>query len=103
MLKLPAAATGVVVAVLLAYWLTAWSAAQRKLEPLLPLPEGRGSYRITLEFPPERFHQLFLQERGRLVGVKGNVVEMMDVEPAALRSIAGHYWVASVAQWSGAR
>ena len=100
MLKLPAAATGVVLAVVLGWWLVAWSGAARKLEPIEPLPQGRASYRITLDFPPERFHQLFLQDQGRLVGVHGNVVDMMDVEPAALRSIAGHYWVASVARWT---
>lgn len=100
MLKLPAAATAVVVAVLVAWWLMAWSGAARKLEGLEPLPQGRASYRITLEFPPERFHQLYLQDKGRLVGVHGNVVDMMDVEPSTLRSIAGHYWVASVARWS---
>ena len=103
MLKLPAAATAVIVAVLVAYWLMGWSGAQRKLEVIEPLPEGRASYRITLEFPPERFHQLFLQDKGRLVGVHGNVVDMMDVESAALRAIAGHYWVASVAKWSGTK
>ena len=40
-----------------------------------PLATGRANYRITLDFPPERFHQLLLQEKGRLVGVHGNVVE----------------------------
>jgi len=100
MLKLPVAATLVLLAIVLAWWLAAWSGAARKLEPIEPLPAGRASYRITLEFPPERFHQLFLQEKGRLVGVHGNVVDMMDLEPAALRSIAGHYWVASVARWN---
>jgi hypothetical protein len=33
--------------------------------------------------------------------VRGNVVFMKDVGPAALRSIARNYWVESVARWSG--
>jgi hypothetical protein len=101
MLKLPALATAVLAAVLLLYWALAWAAADRKLARIEPLPAGRAAYHITLDFPPERFHQLFLQEKGRLVGVHGNVVDMMDVEPSALRAIAGHYWVASVAPWDG--
>ena len=101
MLRLPAIATAVVVAILALYWALAWMGAERKLTPIEPLPEGRASYRITLDFPPERFHQLYLQDKGRLVGVHGNVVDMMDVDPAALRAIAGHYWVASVAPWDG--
>jgi len=101
MLRVPAIATLVIAAILLIHWLTAWAGAHHKLEAVDPLPEGRANYRITLDFPPERFHQLLLQDKGRLVGVRGNVVDMMDVEPGALRDIAGWYWVASVARWSG--
>ena len=101
MLKVPAIATGVIAAIVLIYWLVELAGAQRKLEAAAPLPAGRAHYRITLDFPPERFHQLLLQDQGRLVGVHGNVVDMMDVDPSALRDIAEHYWVASVARWSG--
>jgi hypothetical protein len=100
MLRLPAIATAVVAAILALYWALAWAAADRKLAAVEPMSEGRASYRITLDFPPERFHQLYLQDKGRLVGVHGNVVDMMDVDPAALRAIAGHYWVASVERWN---
>ena len=99
MLRVPAIATAVVAALVAVYWAVAWSGAQRKLAPLQPLLEARASYRVTLDFPPERFHQLYLQDKGRLVGVRGNVVDMMDVEPSAVRAIAGHYWVASVERW----
>lgn len=101
MLKLPLAATGAILAALLLYWLIGFAGAQRKLEPLEPLPNGRANYRVTLDFPPERFHQLFLQDQGRLVGVRGNVVDMMDVDNAALRDIARRYWVRSIDKWSG--
>ena len=100
MLRLPAIATAVVVAVLALYWGFAWITADRKLAAVEPLPSGRASYRITLDFPPERFHQLYLQDKGRLVGVHGNVVDMLDVDPHALRAIAGHYWVASIERWT---
>lgn len=100
MLRLPAFATAVIVAAALLYAGMELTGAQRKLAPLAPLAQGRASYQVTLEFPPERFHQLFLQDLGRLVGVHGNVVDMMDVEPAALRSIARQYWVESIARWS---
>lgn len=101
MLKLPLAATATILAALLLYWLIGYAGAQRKLEPLGPLPQGRANYRITLDFPPERFHQLFLQDEGRLVGVRGNVVDMMDVDAPALRDIARRYWVRSIEKWSG--
>src|SRR2546423_7765269 len=101
MLKVPAVATAVIAAIVLIYWLVGLAGAQRKLEAVAPLPVGRAHYRITLDFAPERFHQLLLHEKGRLVGVHGNVVDMMDVEPTALRDIAEHYWVAGVARWSG--
>ena len=86
---------------LAAWWIAAFSAAERKLAPLGALPAERGSYRITLDFAPERFHQLRLQETGRLVEVRERTVYMMDVAPAALRGIAGEYWVDGVARWDG--
>jgi len=101
MLKLPLIATAAILAALLAYLAAGAVGAQRKLASLEPVPATRANYRVTLGFPPERFHQLFLQDRGRMVGVHGDVVEMMDVEPAALRDIARQYWVASIARWTG--
>jgi len=100
-LRLPLIATGVVVAALIAWWVAAWLAAERKLAPLGTLAGDRGSYRVTLDFAPERFHQLRLQEAGRLVEVRDRTVFMMDVTPAALHGIAGEYWVDSVAEWDG--
>jgi hypothetical protein len=99
--RVPVVATGVILAVLLAWWLAAFMAADRKLAPLGPLGGERGSYKITLDFAPERFHQLRLQEAGRLVEVRERTVYMMDVAPSALRAIAGEYWVDTVARWDG--
>jgi hypothetical protein len=101
MLRLPATATAVLLLALVAYWLAGLVGAQHKLAALEPPPSARGDYRITLAFAPERFHQLLLQEKGRLVEVRGNTVFMKDVDPAALRSIARNYWVDAVSRWSG--
>ena len=101
MLRVPALATAVIAALLLTYWVLAWTGAARKLAPLEPVAEGRAHYRIALDFAPERFHQLVLQDLGRLVEVRGNTVYMMDVTPAALHDIAERYWVASIERWSG--
>ena len=96
MLRLPLAATGALLAALLLYALLGAVGAERKLAPLEPLPQGRADYRITLAFPPERFHQLMLQDLGRLTGVHGDVVDLKDVEPKALRDIARQYWVRGI-------
>lgn len=101
MLRLPAVATALLLAALFVYWLAGLVGAQHKLAAIEPPPEGPGDYRVTLAFAPERFHQLLLQEKGRLVEVRGNVVFMKDVGPAALRSLARNYWVEAVARWSG--
>jgi hypothetical protein len=95
------AATAVIGTVLLAWWIAALAGAHRKLSHLGPLDAPRGHYRITLDFAPERFHQQRLQDAGRLVEVRGNTVFMMDVSPAAIREIAGSYWVARIARWEG--
>lgn len=100
-LRLPLIATTAIVVVIATWWAAGWVGAERKLAPLRPLAAERGSYRITLDFAPERFHQLRLQEAGRLVEVRDRTVFMMDVTPASLRAIAGEYWVDSVARWDG--
>ena len=100
MLRYPAIATGVVIVALLLYWLAGSIGADRKLRALAEPPAARGNYTITLDFAPERFHQVLLQDRGRLVEVRGNTVYMKDVAPAALRAIAREYWVESIAHWS---
>lgn len=101
MLRLPAIATALIVAVVLAWWTAAYIAAERKLAAIAPAVGPRGHYRITLDFAPERFHQVRLQEAGRLVEVRGDSVYMMDVAPAALRGIAREYWVRGIERWEG--
>ena len=100
MLRLPALATAVVVAAVLLYLAAGLAGAHRKLAGIEPLPP-RGDYAITLAFAPERFHQLRLQDQGRLVEVRKETVYMKDVSARALADIAGEYWVVSIARWSG--
>jgi hypothetical protein len=99
-MRLPAVATAVVLVVVGGWWTAGTLAAERKLAPLAPLA-AKGDYRITLDFPPERFHQQRLQDAGRLVEVRGREVVLRDVAPEALRGIARTYWVDSVARWEG--
>ena len=84
-LRLPVMATARIVVVLGGWWGEAQWAAHRKLASLGNL-DPRGSYEIRLDFPPERFHQLRLQEAGRLVEVRERTVFMMDVKPSGLRA-----------------
>jgi hypothetical protein len=97
--RVPIVTTAAIVAVLLIYWLFGFAGAQRKLASVEPVAAS-GSYRITLDFAPERFHQVLLQDEGRLVEVRGSTVYMKDVSPKALRDIARQYWVSSVEPWS---
>jgi hypothetical protein len=99
MLRVPLAATAVALLLVALVLAGGYAGGARKLAALEPVGEARGSYAITLDFAPERFHQQVMQERGRVVGVKERTVFIMDVEPAALREIARRYWVASVERW----
>ena len=101
MLRLPAIATAVVVVAVLLYLGAGIAGGQRKLAAVEPVPP-RGDYAITLAFAPERFHQLRLQDQGRLVEVRGETVYMKDVSAHALGDIAREYWVVSIARWGGA-
>lgn len=52
--------------------------------------------RVTLRFPPERFHVLIFQGFGRVSGTEDNRVELRGVKPSDLRAVARPYWVARV-------
>jgi hypothetical protein len=87
--------THVLFAVALCYlawqlWLTL--AAPAKLTGLPPGAE-RVNIRVTLAFPPERFHVQLLQTFGRVSGSEDNTVELRGVKRADLTGIARRYWV----------
>jgi 4-amino-4-deoxy-L-arabinose transferase-like glycosyltransferase len=71
-------------------WLTLAASAK-----LTGLPSGveRLNIRVTLAFPPERFHVQLLQTFGRVSGSEQNTVELRGVKRADLASIARPYWV----------
>ena len=52
--------------------------------------------RITLPFPPERFHVQLFQTYGRVSGAEENSVEVRGVKRADLTTIARPYWVTRV-------
>ncbi len=102
-MRRPALATLCIAAVLLLYWGAGVATGVRKLAPITsvaPLPP-RAHYAVTLAFPPERFHQLRLQDKGRVVEVRDRTVYMMDVTPAAIADIAREYWVDAITPWAG--
>jgi hypothetical protein len=71
-------------------WLTL--AASAKLAGLPPGAE-RINIRVTLAFPPERFHVQLLQTFGRVSGSEDNTVELRGVKRADLSGVARPYWV----------
>ncbi|MDR7486860.1 MAG: hypothetical protein QN187_16220 [Armatimonadota bacterium] len=86
----------VVLAVVLAWqgWL-AWQ-AQAKMPADLDAfvsPRGTVDLRVTLRFPPERFHTLTMQRFGRVSGVDGATIEVRAVPVERVREIARLYWV----------
>lgn len=54
---------------------------------------GTVDVRVTLRFPPERFHVLMFQRFGRVSGTDGNSVEVRSVPVHRVREIARFYWV----------
>lgn len=100
MLRMPLLATLCVVGAIAGYWISGTAAASRKLATIEPLP-ARAHYAVTLSFPPERFHQVRLQDKGRVVEVRERTVYMMDVSPLALHDIAREYWVDGIVSWRG--
>jgi len=56
-------------------------------------PRGTVDLRVTLRFPPERFHVLMLQQFGRVSGTTGESVEVRSVPVGRVRAIARFYWV----------
>ncbi len=58
-----------------------------------PAPNGRFSVDVRLDFPPERFHILELQQHGRIAGSDGNVVHLRSVSPEGVDALARMYWI----------
>ena len=74
-------------------WLTI--AAPNKIADFGNGPE-KVNVRITLPFPPERFHVQLFQTYGRVSGAQENTVEVRGVKRADLTTVARPYWVTRV-------
>jgi hypothetical protein len=94
----------IAIGALLAYggwqlWLAV--AAPTKIEG--PFEGDRVNVRVTLPFPPERFHVLVFQRYGRVSGTQDNSVEVRGVRRDELRAIARKYWVKRIEPLGGER
>jgi hypothetical protein len=54
---------------------------------------GTVDLKVTLRFPPERFHTLTMQRFGRVSGTDGDTIEVRGVAPGSVWTIARFYWV----------
>jgi hypothetical protein len=61
----------------------------------------RAHVELVLGIAPEPFHIAIFQDAGRLIGIRGSSVFLMDVPPDRLRSLAAEYWVLAVRPWAG--
>jgi len=52
--------------------------------------------RVSLRFPPERFHILMFQTFGRVSGTEGNSIDVRSVPPQRVWDIAKLYWVKEI-------
>jgi hypothetical protein len=89
----------IVLALVLAY--IAWQAwlsfaAPGKVDPALLAGRERVNVRVTLPFPPERFHVLHFQRHGRVSGTEANTVEVRGVRRGDHAAVARPYWVERV-------
>jgi hypothetical protein len=93
---------GKIVLFSLLVWLVfqTWTAlaAPAKIDPGLENTASRGMVDISVElnFPPERFHILKMQEYGRLVGTSDDAIQLRRVALDDVQSIARLYWVKSI-------
>jgi hypothetical protein len=61
-----------------------------------PDPRGRFAVEVVLDFPPERFHMLQLQEHGRVRATDGHVIHLRSVSPDSVDAMARKYWISEI-------
>ena len=77
-------------------------AAPGKIAPeLVKSDQGKVNVRVTLPFPPERFHVLVFQQHGRVSGTLDNTIEVRGVARTDLAAVARPYWVKKVEPLGG--
>lgn len=79
-------------------WLTSQATGKIPLD-LSTHASARGTVdlRVTLRFPPERFHILTFQRFGRVSGTDDTAVEVRSVPVRRVQEIARFYWVRQIA------
>lgn len=60
---------------------------------------GSANIAVHLSFTPESFNLTYLSSMGNIAQTSGDTIYMADVSGAAIRAIAGQYWVAGVSAW----
>ena len=89
----------VLTALLVAYavW-EAWLSIDAPMKVAGPFPgkAEKVNVRVTLPFPPERFHIQVFQKHGRVSGTEDNTIEVRGVKRADLDALARPYWVRRV-------
>ncbi|MGC5616066.1 hypothetical protein [Georgenia sp. Z1491] len=89
----------VVLALVLAWQLYLAIAAPGKIDDELAAQVDEGEpvrVGVVLDFPPERFHTLYLQDYGRILRVEGNEIQLRSVRPESVAMLARVYWVESL-------
>ncbi len=90
----------ILAALLVAGW-HVWLAAQagpKIPRDLATFASGRGTVdlRVTLRFPPERFHILMFQTFGRISGTEGDSIDVRGVPIRRVQDIGKLYWVKEI-------
>ena len=62
---------------------------------------GSADIAVHLDFRPESFNLTYLSAVGNIAQTSGDTIYMVGVKGAAIRAIAGQYWVAGVSVWQG--
>jgi hypothetical protein len=86
----------VILALVIAWQIFLTVRAVGRVDPALEAQVSEGEpVRVTVVvgFEPERFHTLFLQSYGRVVGVSDNEVSLRDVRPESVAQLARVYWI----------
>lgn len=86
----------VVLVATLAWQSYLYAAAGAKIDPeVASAVEAGEPVRVTvvLGFAPERFHTLFLQDYGRVMGIDGDEIHLRAVRPENIARLARVYWI----------
>lgn len=92
------------VALYLAFQAVMYVIAPAKIDPAVARQadaQGRVDVVVELNFAPERFHILVLQDFGRVTGSQGNSVEVRGIRLSGVQEVARKFWVRSVRPLEG--